>query len=61
VHDAGRNVLVKVEILNPLHSFKGRGAEFFADGLDPRQRVICASSGNFGQASASWCRWATVP
>jgi threonine dehydratase len=44
----GREVLEKVETLNPLHSFKGRGAEFFAGGLPPARRVVCASSGNFG-------------
>jgi threonine dehydratase len=57
----GRQVMVKVETLNPLHSFKGRGAEFFADQLDPRSRVICASSGNFGQAMAYACRRRGIP
>jgi threonine dehydratase len=57
----GRQVLVKVETLNPLHSFKGRGAEFFADELDPGRRVICASSGNFGQAMAYACRRRGIP
>jgi threonine dehydratase len=30
----GRQVLVKVETLNPLRSFKGRGAQFLAARLD---------------------------
>jgi threonine dehydratase len=57
----GRQVLVKVETLNPLHSFKGRGAEFFVERLEPGSRVICASSGNFGQAMAYACRSRSIP
>ena len=57
----GREVLVKVETLNPLHSFKGRGAEWFAETLDPGRRVVCASSGNFGQAMAFACRRRGIP
>lgn len=48
----GRQVLVKVETLNPIRSFKGRGADFLVQSLDPRQKIICASAGNFGQAIA---------
>ena len=48
----GRRILVKVETANPVRSFKGRGADFLMDALDARQRVICASSGNFGQGIA---------
>jgi threonine dehydratase len=48
----GRQVLVKVETANPVRSFKGRGADFLMGGLDPRARVVCSSSGNFGQAMA---------
>jgi threonine dehydratase len=57
----GRQVLVKVETQNPLHSFKGRGAEWFADQLEPGRRVVCASSGNFGQAMAYACRRRGIP
>ncbi|MCK2244054.1 MULTISPECIES: threonine/serine dehydratase [unclassified Crossiella] len=50
----GRRVLTKVELLNPLRSFKGRGAEFFvsevAEGIGT---IVCSSTGgNFGQAVA---------
>ena len=45
-------VLVKVETANPVRSFKGRGADFNARFLDPKQEVVCASAGNFGQAVA---------
>lgn len=45
--------LAKVETLNPIRSFKGRGAEFFAaTALEPGERLICASAGNFGQGLA---------
>ncbi|OLZ56598.1 pyridoxal-5'-phosphate-dependent protein subunit beta [Amycolatopsis coloradensis] len=48
----GRRVLVKVETLNPLRSFKGRGADYFAAGLEPGTTMVCGTSGNFGQAVA---------
>jgi threonine dehydratase len=47
-----RDVTVKLETANPLHSFKGRGADFLAQRLDPTQTVVCATAGNFGQAMA---------
>jgi threonine dehydratase len=46
-----REVLLKVETMNPLGSFKGRGADFLARELDAR-RLVCATAGNFGQAIA---------
>ncbi|OXM47649.1 pyridoxal-5'-phosphate-dependent protein subunit beta [Amycolatopsis thailandensis] len=48
----GRRVVVKVETLNPLRSFKGRGADYFAAGLEPGTTMVCGTSGNFGQAVA---------
>ncbi|QXV62441.1 pyridoxal-5'-phosphate-dependent protein subunit beta [Amycolatopsis sp. TNS106] len=48
----GRHVLVKIETLNPLRSFKGRGADYFAAGLEPGTMMVCGTSGNFGQAVA---------
>jgi threonine dehydratase len=48
----GRQVLVKVETLNPLGSFKGRGADFLLRSLAPGGTVVCASSGNLGLAMA---------
>ncbi|MEV1121412.1 pyridoxal-phosphate dependent enzyme [Actinosynnema sp. NPDC049800] len=48
----GRRVLVKVETVNPLRSFKGRGADFMGATLPPGRTVVCASAGNFGQAVA---------
>lgn len=48
----GRRVLLKVETANPIRSFKGRGADFFVQSIDPKQKIVCASAGNFGQAVA---------
>ncbi|MFI6504018.1 threonine/serine dehydratase [Nonomuraea typhae] len=45
-------VTVKLETANPVRSFKGRGADLMLSTLKPGARVICASSGNFGQAIA---------
>jgi threonine dehydratase len=49
-------VFVKIETLNPIRSFKGRGAAYFVASLASDARVICASAGNFGQAMAFACR-----
>jgi threonine dehydratase len=60
----GLRLVVKVETLNPIRSFKGRGADFFVSGLakggetDP---LVCASAGNFGQAMAYPCRKHGLP
>jgi threonine dehydratase len=48
----GRRIVVKVETLNPIRSFKGRGADFFVQGLQDARKLVCASAGNFGQAMA---------
>jgi threonine dehydratase len=47
-----RHVVVKVETANPLRSFKGRGADFLMGQVPPEARVVCSSTGNFGQAMA---------
>lgn len=45
----GCRILAKVELENPIGSFKGRGAEWFcATALAPGETVVCASAGNFG-------------
>jgi threonine dehydratase len=63
VHDRlsarlGAPVVVKVETVNPIRSFKGRGAWLAVQGLasegriGPRRPLVCASAGNFGQGVA---------
>ena len=50
----GCSVTLKVETLNPVRSFKGRGTETVAAVARDRgaARVMCASAGNLGQALA---------
>jgi threonine dehydratase len=50
--ELGRDVLVKVETLNPIGSFKGRGTGLLAVNLDPALTWVCATAGNFGQGLA---------
>jgi threonine dehydratase len=63
VHDSlsarlGVPVIVKVETVNPIRSFKGRGTGVVVDALvregalGPDRAVVCASAGNFGQGIA---------
>jgi threonine dehydratase len=48
----GADVVLKVETLNPIRSFKGRGTELLVAGLSDRRPLVCASAGNFGQGLA---------
>ena len=48
----GREVLVKVETVNPIGSFKGRGTSLLAQKLDPSCTWVCSTAGNFGQGVA---------
>jgi len=48
----GVELSLKVECLNPIRSFKGRGADLFVSGLDTPTSLVCASAGNFGQGIA---------
>lgn len=57
----GTRTLLKIETLNPIRSFKGRGADFFASHLSAEERIVCASAGNFGQAMAYACRKRRIP
>jgi len=47
-----REVVVKVETLNPIGSFKARGASVLVRDLDPARTWVCSTAGNFGQALA---------
>jgi threonine dehydratase len=51
----GCRLILKVETLNPVRSFKARGTETFLARLQERETadaVVCASAGNLGQALA---------
>src|SRR5690606_14407667 len=49
----GCRLSAKVETLNPIRSFKGRGTEFFtATAARTGETLVCASAGNFGQGLA---------
>ena len=50
------DLTLKIETLNPIRSFKERGADFFLSQHDKEPRLMCASAGNFGQAMAYACR-----
>ena len=54
-------VVVKVETLNPIRSFKGRGAEYLMATLDGRPHLACATAGNFGQGMAFAARKRGLP
>jgi threonine dehydratase len=71
VHDglsarAGRPIVVKVESVNPVGAFKGRGTwlavhELVGEGrLGPDRPVVVASTGNFGQGIAFAARAAGI-
>ncbi len=63
----GVPVLVKVETVNPIRSFKGRGtwvvmAALAGEGsVGPDRAVVCVSAGNFGQGVAYAARALGVP
>ena len=72
VHDAlsaraGRPVIVKVETVNPIGAFKGRGCWLAVAGLagegtaGPGRPIVVASTGNFGQGIAFAARAHGVP
>lgn len=50
--ELGRTVVVKVETLNPIGSFKGRGTSVLTRKLDPARTWVCSTAGNFGQGVA---------
>jgi threonine dehydratase len=50
--ELGYEVVVKVETLNPIGSFKARGTSVLSRKLDPALKWVCATAGNFGQGVA---------
>ena len=72
VHDGlsrrlGVPVIVKVETVNPIRSFKGRGTWMVVHALagegriGPDRPVACVSAGNFGQGIAYAARALGIP
>jgi peptide deformylase len=60
----GCRLTLKIETVNPIRSFKGRGADFaVAQRLARGERgpLVCASAGNFGQGLAYACRKHGLP
>ena len=72
----GVTTVLKVESVNPIRSFKGRGADYLLHrlsstpsmGAAPHRgtegeglRIVCASAGNFGQGMAYACRKRAIP
>ena len=55
----GVRTALKVETINPIRSFKGRGATYLLHRLDAEgddRPIVCATAGNFGQGMAYACR-----
>jgi threonine dehydratase len=53
----GVATVLKVETVNPIRSFKGRGTDFLLHRLGAgTPPLVCASAGNFGQGMAYACR-----
>jgi len=48
----GCRLIVKVEVLNPIRSFKARGAQYLASQIPAGSRLVCSTAGNFGQGVA---------
>jgi threonine dehydratase len=55
-------LVLKVETVNPIRSFKGRGADFLVSSLPAGSHLlVCASAGNFGQGMAYAARKRCIP
>jgi threonine dehydratase len=60
--EAGARVALKLETLNPIRSFKGRGAlTWMREAGAGARGIVCASAGNFGQGLAYAARAASTP
>jgi threonine dehydratase len=57
----GVTTILKVETINPIRSFKGRGTDYLLHRLGPQPNgIVCASAGNFGQGMAFGARKRSV-
>ena len=53
----GVATVLKIETVNPIRSFKGRGADYLLHRIGAGSApIVCASAGNFGQGMAYACR-----
>ena len=60
--ELGLRLVCKVEMANPIRSFKGRGTDYLLHRLGGEaERLVCASAGNFGQGLAYAARKRNVP
>ncbi len=57
----GCRLVLKVETLNPIRSFKARGADYFTSQLRGSPHLVCATAGNFGQGMAFAARKRGLP
>ncbi|HEY4162405.1 MAG TPA: threonine/serine dehydratase [Dongiaceae bacterium] len=57
----GCRLVVKIETLNPVRSFKARGPQFLMSQLQGRPKLVCATAGNFGQGMAIAARDRGLP
>lgn len=48
----GASLVLKVETINPLGCFKGRGADWWVKTHQQVKKLVCVSAGNFGLAMA---------
>jgi threonine dehydratase len=60
--ELGMRLVLKVETVNPIRSFKGRGTDFLVSNLPAGSpTLVCASAGNFGQGLAYAARKRGLP
>jgi threonine dehydratase len=59
--ELGCRLVVKVETVNPIRSFKARGTEFLMASLEGKPHLVCATAGNFGQGMAWSARKRGLP
>jgi threonine dehydratase len=60
--EMGMRLVLKVETVNPIRSFKGRGTDFLVSNLPAGSpTLVCASAGNFGQGLAYAARKRGLP
>lgn len=59
--ELGVELIIKIETINPIRNFKGRGADYYVQRLDTRGSLVTASAGNFGQGMAWACRKRGIP